>query len=283
MAIAVAVAVVFVFSLSFVFTSRTDSSDLGDSGFDSGSFGGFGSTRRTVLALKSDPLKLLQAQEAQLAFSPSPAFGMAACGSGAPCSSDFRAALGPCLRSISRRFAWYVPSRQAAGTSRDHSVAATTVPPPARIDECSFVAEETRKVFKSFDCNGDGKISVTAALSSSVQSLIDNTAVAIKIIDKSQADAAMEPRILREISAMRRLLLHSLSALRCSSFCACFIRHPPCSAPCKFPQPIIEIYTKKKYNRKWDSGANWCWHHVKRKGRCMWHQKQTNKKNKINK
>ncbi|KAM1305434.1 hypothetical protein ACFX2F_022975 [Malus domestica] len=33
------------------------SSDLGDSGFDSGSFGGFGSTRRTVLALKSDPLK----------------------------------------------------------------------------------------------------------------------------------------------------------------------------------------------------------------------------------
>ncbi|RXI08098.1 hypothetical protein DVH24_014664 [Malus domestica] len=255
MAIAVAVAVVFVFSLSFVFTSRTDSSDLGDSGFDSGSFGGFGSTRKTVLALKSDPLKLLQAQEAQLAFSPSPAFGMAACGSGAPCSSgfftppvagaDFRAALGPCLRSISRRFAWYVPSRQAAGTSRDHSVAATTVPPPARIDECSFVAEETRKVFKSFNCNGDGKISVTAALSSSVQSLIDNTAVAIKIIDKSQADAAMEPRILREISAMRRLLLHSPSALRCSSFCACFIRHPPCSAPCKFPQPIIEIYTKK--------------------------------------
>ncbi|KAM1269335.1 hypothetical protein ACFX2G_001527 [Malus domestica] len=70
MAIAVAVAVVFVFSLSFVFTSRTDSSDLGDSGLDSGSFGGFGSTRRTVLALKSDPLKLLQAQEAQLAFSP---------------------------------------------------------------------------------------------------------------------------------------------------------------------------------------------------------------------
>ncbi|KAM1022809.1 hypothetical protein ACFX2I_043695 [Malus domestica] len=33
------------------------SSDLGDSGFDSGSFGGFGSTRMTVLALKSDPLK----------------------------------------------------------------------------------------------------------------------------------------------------------------------------------------------------------------------------------
>ncbi|KAM1791181.1 hypothetical protein ACFX12_035169 [Malus domestica] len=32
------------------------SSDLCDSGFDSGSFGGFGSTRRTVLALKSDPL-----------------------------------------------------------------------------------------------------------------------------------------------------------------------------------------------------------------------------------
>ncbi|CAN6713618.1 unnamed protein product [Malus baccata var. baccata] len=244
---AIAVAVVFVFSLSFVFTSRTDSSDLGDSGFDSGSFGGFGLTRRTVLALKSDPLKLLQAQEAQLAFSPSPAFGMAACGSGALCSSavrlltppvdgaDFRAALGPCLRSISRRFAWYVPSRQAAGTSRDHSVAATTVPPPARIDECSFVAEETRKIFKSFDCNGDGKIPVTTALSSSVQSLIDNTVVAIKIIDKSQADAAMEPRILREISAMRRLLLHSPSALRCSSFCACFIRHPPCSAPCKFP------------------------------------------------
>ncbi|KAM1356703.1 hypothetical protein ACFX13_031520 [Malus domestica] len=33
------------------------SSDLGDSGFDFGSFGGFGSTRKTVLALKSDPLK----------------------------------------------------------------------------------------------------------------------------------------------------------------------------------------------------------------------------------
>ncbi|KAM2637565.1 hypothetical protein EV1_022042 [Malus domestica] len=40
------------------------------------------------------------------------------------------------------------------------------------------------------------------------QSLIDNTAVAIKIIDKSQADATMEPRILREISAMRRLQQH---------------------------------------------------------------------------
>ncbi|KAM1403275.1 hypothetical protein ACFX2I_011903 [Malus domestica] len=63
-------------------------------------------------------------------------------------------------RSISGRFAWYGPSRQAVGTSRDHSVAATTVPPPTRIDECSFVAEETRKIFKSFDSNGDGKISV---------------------------------------------------------------------------------------------------------------------------
>ncbi|KAM1272112.1 hypothetical protein ACFX2J_032846 [Malus domestica] len=159
--------------------------------------------------------------------------------------ADFRAALGPCLRSISRRFAWYVPSRQAAGTSRDHSVAATTVPPPARIDECSFVAEETRKVFKSFDCNGDGKISATAALSSSVQSLIDTTAVAIKIIDKSQADAAMEPHILREISAMRRLLLHSPSALRCSSFCARFIRHPPCSAPANSPSPSSKFIQKK--------------------------------------
>ncbi|KAM1342486.1 hypothetical protein ACFX2F_006803 [Malus domestica] len=91
---------------------------------------------------------------------------MAAYGSGAPCSPDFQAALvascflGALPPSISARFAWYVPSRQAAGTSRDHSVAATTVPPPARIDECSFVAEETRKVFKSFDSNGDGKISV---------------------------------------------------------------------------------------------------------------------------
>ncbi|KAM1343716.1 hypothetical protein PS2_007811 [Malus domestica] len=63
-------------------------------------------------------------------------------------------------QSISGRFAWYVPSRQAAGTSRDHSVAAITVPPPTRIDECSFVAEETKKIFKSFDSNGDGKISV---------------------------------------------------------------------------------------------------------------------------
>ncbi|CAN6545084.1 unnamed protein product [Malus baccata var. baccata] len=57
LAMAIAVAVFFVFSLSFVFASRTDSSDVGDSGLDSGSFGGFGSTRRTVLALKSDPLK----------------------------------------------------------------------------------------------------------------------------------------------------------------------------------------------------------------------------------
>ncbi|KAM0985351.1 hypothetical protein PS2_012384 [Malus domestica] len=40
------------------------------------------------------------------------------------------------------------------------------------------------------------------------QSLVDNTAVAVKIIDKSQTDATMEPRILREISAMRRLQQH---------------------------------------------------------------------------
>ncbi|XP_021822070.1 CBL-interacting serine/threonine-protein kinase 4-like [Prunus avium] len=40
------------------------------------------------------------------------------------------------------------------------------------------------------------------------QSLVDNTAVAIKIIDKTQIDAVMEPRILREISAMRRLHHH---------------------------------------------------------------------------
>ncbi|KAB2636593.1 galacturonosyltransferase 8-like [Pyrus ussuriensis x Pyrus communis] len=57
LAMAIAVAVVFVFSLSFVFASRTDSSDVGDSGLDSGSFDGLGSTRRAVLALKSDPLK----------------------------------------------------------------------------------------------------------------------------------------------------------------------------------------------------------------------------------
>ncbi|CAN6551728.1 unnamed protein product [Malus baccata var. baccata] len=40
------------------------------------------------------------------------------------------------------------------------------------------------------------------------QSLVHNTAVAVKIIDKSQTDATMEPRILREISAMRRLQQH---------------------------------------------------------------------------
>ncbi|XP_004290178.1 PREDICTED: galacturonosyltransferase 8 [Fragaria vesca subsp. vesca] len=51
-------AVIFFFSsLTFVFTPSTgDSSDLDSLGFNSGSFG-LGSTRRSVLALKSDPLK----------------------------------------------------------------------------------------------------------------------------------------------------------------------------------------------------------------------------------
>lgn len=40
------------------------------------------------------------------------------------------------------------------------------------------------------------------------QSLIDETPVAIKIIDKLKTDAGMEPLILREISAMRRLQDH---------------------------------------------------------------------------
>ncbi|BBH10009.1 Nucleotide-diphospho-sugar transferases superfamily protein [Prunus dulcis] len=56
LAMTIAVAVVFFITLSFVFTSQTDTSDLTDLGFNSGSYG-LGSTRRTVLALKSDPLK----------------------------------------------------------------------------------------------------------------------------------------------------------------------------------------------------------------------------------
>ncbi|KAK9944753.1 hypothetical protein M0R45_010305 [Rubus argutus] len=56
LAITASVVVFFFFSLSFLSTSRTDSSDLDNLGFNSGSFG-LGSTRRSVLALKSDPLK----------------------------------------------------------------------------------------------------------------------------------------------------------------------------------------------------------------------------------
>ncbi|PQQ04963.1 galacturonosyltransferase 8 [Prunus yedoensis var. nudiflora] len=56
LAMTIVIAVVFFISLSFVFTSQTDTSDLTDLGFNSGSYG-LGSTRRTVLALKSDPLK----------------------------------------------------------------------------------------------------------------------------------------------------------------------------------------------------------------------------------
>ncbi|KAI4317927.1 hypothetical protein L6164_025753 [Bauhinia variegata] len=40
------------------------------------------------------------------------------------------------------------------------------------------------------------------------KSLIDNSTVAVKIIDKAKTDAAMEPRIVREIDAMRRLQHH---------------------------------------------------------------------------
>ncbi|KAK9282213.1 hypothetical protein L1049_005126 [Liquidambar formosana] len=52
---AITVAVFLFFFLSLFFTSSTDTSDL-DLGFSSGSYG-FGSVRRSVLALKSDPLK----------------------------------------------------------------------------------------------------------------------------------------------------------------------------------------------------------------------------------
>ncbi|KAF7806943.1 CBL-interacting serine/threonine-protein kinase 4-like [Senna tora] len=40
------------------------------------------------------------------------------------------------------------------------------------------------------------------------RSLIDGSTVAVKIIDKSKTDAAMEPRIIREVDAMRRLQDH---------------------------------------------------------------------------
>ncbi|KAI4345724.1 hypothetical protein L6164_012822 [Bauhinia variegata] len=40
------------------------------------------------------------------------------------------------------------------------------------------------------------------------ESLIDNSSVAVKIIDKAKTDAVMEPRIVREVDAMRRLQHH---------------------------------------------------------------------------
>ncbi|KAL5562148.1 hypothetical protein UlMin_031895 [Ulmus minor] len=56
LASATVVIVFFFFSLSFFFTSHSDSSDLTHFGFNSGSYG-IGSSRRSILALKSDPLK----------------------------------------------------------------------------------------------------------------------------------------------------------------------------------------------------------------------------------
>ncbi|XP_040991674.1 galacturonosyltransferase 8-like [Juglans microcarpa x Juglans regia] len=58
LASAIAIALCLFFTLSFLFTSRTDdnTADLHHFGFSSGSYG-FGITRRSVLALKSDPLK----------------------------------------------------------------------------------------------------------------------------------------------------------------------------------------------------------------------------------
>ncbi|KAF3431662.1 hypothetical protein FNV43_RR26394 [Rhamnella rubrinervis] len=56
LAFAITVATFLLFSFSFHGTARTDSSDLSNFVINSGSLG-IGSTRRTVLALKSDPLK----------------------------------------------------------------------------------------------------------------------------------------------------------------------------------------------------------------------------------
>ncbi|XP_010527263.1 PREDICTED: galacturonosyltransferase 8 [Tarenaya hassleriana] len=56
LAFVTSVAVLFFFGISFLFASEYDSTDLHGSGVDSNAYG-FGSTRRSILDVKSDPLK----------------------------------------------------------------------------------------------------------------------------------------------------------------------------------------------------------------------------------